>query len=499
MTKKNFQLIHNLDGLTEAQKVQYLADFSEHLGLPPDLGALDLIWMDDDNKSGLRKLVVYCRKGTADLLRGIHGIEIQSIEQLVVPGCVTFKATGKNSTGRQEIAIGSHDTEGLKGGRLASAVMTAQSRSLRRLTLQFVGGGLLDESEVSTQSTNINRTESSLAQLAGSPTVLPPPQVLPAAAPGKDITQPSFAELVEACENPLIALADVCTKSATPETVSKIPQNDQIVSSAQILAPVVQSTPESVSSVPQTTPEIPKEVESSPVSAEPPKKRRGRGPGKKKNTVDISSPGQMTMPPGHIDAEGIVRPVDEPAKCIDCGQPLKDHEYLHGKGYTCKASVPPATAKEPEEGTVGTGGLSIPPLAEPAPIQTSPFKEVATASAVPWQTPVLPPASVQVNSAVPTQVNPVAPKIDQAAMTAYNTRFRHYANEVLPGGGMMPSEGLGIVAKARKFAATFTGAKDTTYMDTQQWDDLFNFLDDYTAKNGAAQLVAFIHKTIGIQ
>src|SRR5271157_4782964 len=191
MTKKNFQLIHNLDGLTEAQKVQYLADFSEHLGLPPDLGALDLMWMDDDNKSGLRKLVVYCRKGTADLLRGIHGIDVQSIEQLVVPGCVTFKATGKNPTGRQEIAIGSHDTEGLKGGRLASAVMTAQTRSLRRLTLQFVGGGLLDESEVSTQSTNINRTESSLAQLAGSPTVLPPPQVTPAATPGKDITMPT--------------------------------------------------------------------------------------------------------------------------------------------------------------------------------------------------------------------------------------------------------------------------------------------------------------------
>src|SRR5271157_476349 len=251
MTKKNFQLIHNLDGLTEAQKVQYLADFSEHLGLPPDLGALDLIWMDDDNKSGLRKLVVYCRKGTADLLRGIHGIEIQSIEQLVVPGCVTFKATGKNSTGRQEIAIGSHDTEGLKGGRLASAVMTAQSRSLRRLTLQFVGGGLLDESEVSTQSTNINRTESSLAQLAGSPTVLPPPQVTPVAAPGKDITASTRIEETPAekylRENPTASDFRIPSQIATSETVSKIPQNDQIVSSAQILPPASELIPENVS------------------------------------------------------------------------------------------------------------------------------------------------------------------------------------------------------------------------------------------------------------
>ena len=54
MTKKSFSLIHNLERLSEEQRAQYLRDFSEHLGLPPDLNALDLIWMDDDNKSGLR-------------------------------------------------------------------------------------------------------------------------------------------------------------------------------------------------------------------------------------------------------------------------------------------------------------------------------------------------------------------------------------------------------------------------------------------------------------
>lgn len=472
MTKKSFSLIHNLDGLSEEQRAQYLRDFSEHLGLPPDLNALDLIWMDDDNKSGLRKLVVYCRKGTADLLRDIHGVEVQSLEQVSVPGCVAFKATGKNAKGRQEISIGAHDIEGLKGPRLAFAVMTSQSRALRRLTLQFVGGGLLDESEVNTQTTNINRTDASLAQLAGSPTVLPPPQVTPTATPGKDITQ---------------------SQSATPESVVSLPHPLVSETAKQAIAESNSASITPAISTDNTVSETVKEAVTTPEQTAP-KKRRGRGPGKKRNTVDLSSPGQqLAMPPGQIDAQGVIRSADEPSKCLDCGQPLKDHEYVHGKGYICKVSVPPATAKEPEEGANGTGTLPILPLAESSQETRYSPREAADIAAG-----LIDPKTGNPPSAAPVQTKSAPTRTDPAVIKTYNDRFRVYANDILPNGGMMPSEGLGIWAKLRKFAVVFAGTTDTTTMGAQQWEDLLSFLDDYTAKNGAAQLVAYIHKTLGI-
>jgi hypothetical protein len=136
--------------------------------------------MPDDR--GTNKLVAYARKGTTDILRGIHGIDVTSLVKDDGPGYVAFTATGKNHEGRQEIAMGAHSVQGLLGERHAYAVMTAQTRALRRLTLQFVGGGLLDSSEVSDQ---INNNAASKAQLA-SPVVTPPPQVPVTSAPGKD-------------------------------------------------------------------------------------------------------------------------------------------------------------------------------------------------------------------------------------------------------------------------------------------------------------------------
>jgi hypothetical protein len=152
--------------------------------------------MPDDR--GTNKLVAYARKGTTDILRGIHGIDVTSLVKDDGPGYVAFTATGKNQEGRQEIAMGAHSVQGLLGERHAYAVMTAQTRALRRLTLQFVGGGLLDSSEVSDQ---INNNAASKAQLA-SPVVIPPPQVPVTSAPGRDITEEMVEPKPISDENP---------------------------------------------------------------------------------------------------------------------------------------------------------------------------------------------------------------------------------------------------------------------------------------------------------
>ena len=140
-----FRIIHDLSSLSEDQKKQYLNDYSIFLGLNPEEGRLDMIWMTSDS---VRALVAYCRRGTTDILRDIHGIDVTDLVKEDGPGYVSYKATGISRRGRKEIAVGAYSTTGLTGDRLAAAVATAQTRALRRLTLQFVGGGLLDESEV---------------------------------------------------------------------------------------------------------------------------------------------------------------------------------------------------------------------------------------------------------------------------------------------------------------------------------------------------------------
>src|SRR5258708_38770132 len=113
MAKTKFKIIYDLGPLNEAEREQYLRQASEYFQLGPDLNALDLIWMNADD--GLRRLVVYARKGTTDILRDTHEIDVTDLVQHDGPGYVSFRATGKDRKGRQEIASGVHSTEGLKG------------------------------------------------------------------------------------------------------------------------------------------------------------------------------------------------------------------------------------------------------------------------------------------------------------------------------------------------------------------------------------------------
>lgn len=187
-----FSVIHDLGPLSDAQRQQYLRDASEHFGLNPDLNALDLIWMDN---GGFRRLIAYARRGTTDILREIHQINVLSINMSTGPAFVCFTAIGKNPDGRQEIAVGAAGTEGLKGDRLAAAVATAQTRALRRLTLQFVGGGLLDESEIGDNTTtDINKLNVSLSSIATAPVQ---PVVEANANAGKDVT-PAPIQVIDA-------------------------------------------------------------------------------------------------------------------------------------------------------------------------------------------------------------------------------------------------------------------------------------------------------------
>ncbi len=189
MSKLKIQ--HDLQSLGKDEAAQYLREISDFLGLDPDLNAFDLIWMPNPTGQG-QTLCVYARRGTCELLRAKHEIEILDQNEGLVEGSYVVRVKGRNMAGRVEIAIGSRSLEGLKGRDRDDAIMTASTRALQRLTMQFTGLGILSESEVvSVMGQPVNPAAD--VKLAGSAMVIPPmPSVAPNNAPGKPVAAPEM-------------------------------------------------------------------------------------------------------------------------------------------------------------------------------------------------------------------------------------------------------------------------------------------------------------------
>lgn len=179
-----FKIIHDLSKLEAPALKQYLREVSVFVKLDPDMELLDTIWMQNENGQG-QSLVVYARRGTAEILRQIHAVNTDSLTHEEVAGSIVFTAKGHDGSGRTECATGAKYIELLAGKARDNAIMTASTRALRRLTMQFTGLGILDESEV-------HAVEPNAANAAAAVTLAPAivaPSVSPNAAPGKVVLQ----------------------------------------------------------------------------------------------------------------------------------------------------------------------------------------------------------------------------------------------------------------------------------------------------------------------
>jgi hypothetical protein len=257
---KKFVPMYDLSSLNEEQRQGYVEALCEHLGLRPELGLVRLIW--DDDGSTNRKLVAYVLKGGTDIIRANRKITTKSLTNTMLGGAVTFTCTGEDIENRQEIAVGSKSIDGLQGKALDDAVMTAQTRATRRMTLQFVGGGVLDESEVNQATTNLNSQSTPLAELA---LAAPQPTVKVNDEPGVDVT------LTAAGLN-VIATSVIDTQAEFEAQQKR--RRDEAIASLNA-KPAVEPTTE-------------------------PKKRRTRGPNKPKPALtpsDLANQLVLTIPP----------------------------------------------------------------------------------------------------------------------------------------------------------------------------------------------------------
>ena len=168
----------DLAKLTAGERLAYYSRICGSLGLNPLTRPFQYIWLNG-------KLTLYCGAGGTDQLRDKNKVSIERVERLVDEGIYQVIAYAKDATGRTDAAIGAVSIEGLKGEAKANAMMKAETKAKRRVTLSIVGLGMMDESEIGpgfrlddeTQVTGISEATPATVDLqTGEITDAPPPE-----------------------------------------------------------------------------------------------------------------------------------------------------------------------------------------------------------------------------------------------------------------------------------------------------------------------------------
>lgn len=133
----------DLGRMTPADRVAFYWRTCESLGLNPLTRPFEYLVLDG-------KITLYARKDATEQLRRLNDVSILELrrERDDDLGIVTVFASGRDRHGRTDESSGVVSIKGLSGQALANALMKAETKAKRRLTLSLCGLGFLDESEV---------------------------------------------------------------------------------------------------------------------------------------------------------------------------------------------------------------------------------------------------------------------------------------------------------------------------------------------------------------
>lgn len=140
-TVQSVLLSGDISRLSPTEKTAYYNRVCESLGLNPLTQPFEFLTLNG-------KMRFYALKSCTEQLRQIHGVSLSIVQREVVEGCYVVTARATTKTGRQDESIGAVPIEGLKGEARANALMKAETKAKRRVTLSVCGLGMLDESEV---------------------------------------------------------------------------------------------------------------------------------------------------------------------------------------------------------------------------------------------------------------------------------------------------------------------------------------------------------------
>lgn len=133
----------DLSRMSDPEKAQYYNSICESLGLNPLTNPFAIIRFQGKER-------LYALKDCTEQLRKIHGVSITELTTTELRGVFVVTAKAQDKTGKTDAATGAVPIENLKGDNLANALMKAETKAKRRVTLSICGLGMLDESEIET-------------------------------------------------------------------------------------------------------------------------------------------------------------------------------------------------------------------------------------------------------------------------------------------------------------------------------------------------------------
>lgn len=145
--KEDFSIIEqvvmagDLSKLNPQQRVAYYNKVCESSGLNPYTNPFAYISLNG-------KLTLYAKKDCTEQLRKINGVSIEQLDDKLIDDIYIVTAKAKDKTGRVDQAKGAVSLGSLKGEAKANAIMKAETKAKRRVTLSICGMGWTDESEI---------------------------------------------------------------------------------------------------------------------------------------------------------------------------------------------------------------------------------------------------------------------------------------------------------------------------------------------------------------
>jgi hypothetical protein len=136
----------DLKDLSPAERVAYYRQVCESIGLNPLTKPFDYITLNG-------KLTLYARKDATDQLRKRDGVSIVPPLTTQIINDTYIVTAIASVDGRTDISTGAVSIKNKAGDDLANAMLKAETKAKRRVTLSICGLGMLDETEVADVAT----------------------------------------------------------------------------------------------------------------------------------------------------------------------------------------------------------------------------------------------------------------------------------------------------------------------------------------------------------
>ena len=131
----------DLKALSPEAKLLYYKGICESLNLNPLTRPFLYITLNG-------RLTLYAAREATDQLRNLRDVSISIVDAQMHDGVYVVTAQASLPGGRTDTSTGAVPTANLQGENLANALMKAETKSKRRVTLSICGLGMLDETEV---------------------------------------------------------------------------------------------------------------------------------------------------------------------------------------------------------------------------------------------------------------------------------------------------------------------------------------------------------------